>query len=65
MKEKTREFLGKFQNYENNDIRVIFGDIFSEFIEILNCADLSEKTLQHLNDIFEKDMNRFFEKVCE
>ncbi len=60
MNKRTEEFLEKFKDFDNNDIKVIFGDIFSEFIEILNNADLSENTLIHLNGIFEKDMFLFF-----
>lgn len=63
MNEKTHEFLEKFKDYENEDIREFFGDAFSEFINELNEVDLSEKTLEHLNGIFEKDMKRFFEKL--
>lgn len=59
MNEKTKEFLEKFKDYEPEDIREYFGDIFTEFINELNNVDLSEKTLEHLNDIFEKDMNNF------
>lgn len=60
MNEKTRKFLNQFENYKNNDIENIFGDVFSEFINELNEVDLSENTLEHLNDIFEKDMLIFF-----
>lgn len=63
MNEKTHEFLEKFKDYENEDIREFFGDAFSEFINELNEVDLSEKTLEHLNGIFEKDMKRFFKKL--
>lgn len=63
MNEKTHEFLEKFKDYENEDIRQFFGDAFSEFINELNEVDLSEKTLEHLNGIFEKDMKRFFKKL--
>lgn len=63
MNEKTHEFLEKFKDYENEDIREFFGDAFSEFINELNEVDLSEKTLEHLNEIFEKDMKRFFKKL--
>ena len=63
MNEHTKEFLELFKNYSNNDIEVIFSDNFSEFIEELNKVDLSEKTLNHLNGIFEKDMIRFFKYI--
>ena len=63
MNEKTHEFLGKFKDYEPEDIRECFGDIFCEFINELNEVDLSEQTLEHLNEIFEKDMEMFFEKL--
>ena len=63
MNEKTHEFLEKFKDYKNEDIREFFGDAFSEFINELNEVDLSEKTLEHLNGIFEKDMKRFFKKL--
>lgn len=38
-----------------------FTDAFGEFISELDCVDLSEKTLQHLYDVFIKDMNIYFE----
>ena len=63
MNEHTKEFLELFKNYSNNDIEVIFSDIFSEFIEELNNADLSKNTLIHLKGIFEKDMIRFFKTI--
>ena len=52
-----------FSTFNNNDERVIFGDIFSEFIDELNLVDLSKETLEHLNDIFEKDMKLFFKEL--
>ena len=60
MNEKTHEFLEQFADYENDSIENVFGDAFSEFINELNEVDLSEKTLEHLNGIFEKDMRIFF-----
>lgn len=60
---KTQEFLEKFKDYEPDDIREYFRDIFCEFINELNEVDLSEETLEHLNGIFEKDMKIFFEKL--
>lgn len=60
MNEKTHEFLEQFADYENDSIENVFGDAFSEFINELNEVDLSEKTLEHLNDIFGKDMRIFF-----
>ena len=63
MNEKAKEFLEKFKDYEANDIREYFGDVFCEFINELNGVDLSEKTLEYLNDIFEKDMNKFFKLI--
>lgn len=65
MNERTKEFLERFKDFDNNDIKVIFGDTFSEFIELLNDVDLSEKTLIYLNEIFEKDMFLFFEKLIK
>lgn len=59
MNQRTKEFLEKFKEYPNDSIEVAFTDSFSEFIEILNSCDLSEKTLEYLNDIFEKDLKRF------
>ncbi len=38
-----------------------FQDIFTEFIAELDDTDLSNKTKQHLYDIFIKDMNIYFE----
>lgn len=63
LSERTHEFLFKFKDFDNNSIEVIFADCFSEFIEILNQSDLSESTLNHLNDVFSKDMNMFFKGV--
>ena len=63
MNERTHEFLEKIENYEPEDIREAFGDVFCEFINELNEVDLSEQTLEHLNEIFEKDMKMFFEKL--
>ena len=63
MTNKTKEFLEMFSTFNNEDKRVIFADVFSEFIEELNLVDLSKETLQHLNDIFEKDMKLFFKKL--
>lgn len=63
MTNKTKEFLEMFSTFNNEDKRVIFADVFSEFIEELNLVDLSKETLQHLNDIFEKDMKLFFKEL--
>lgn len=63
MNEHTKEFLEEFKDYELDDIRKYFGDVFCEFINELNEVDLSEKTLNHLNEIFEKDMIRFFKYI--
>ena len=60
---RTEEFLEYFKEYEENDIRVAFGDDFSEFVDCLNEVDLSDKKLDYLNDIFEKDMKIFFEHL--
>lgn len=44
----------------------VFVDAFTEFIAELDDVDLSNKTKQHLYDIFIKDMNIYFEnKVKE
>ena len=63
MNNRTKEFLEQFKGYDNNDIENMFGDAFAEFIELLNGADLSEGTLQDLNDIFDKDMKIFFRLI--
>lgn len=60
---KTMEFLSYFKIYESDDIKTKFGDIFSEFIHYLNDADLSDETLNHLNELFIKDMKMFFEAL--
>lgn len=65
MNNRTKEFLEQFKDYDNNDIENMFGDTFAEFIELLNGADLSENTLQDLNDIFDKDMKIFFSLMKE
>lgn len=64
MNERTHNFLKLklFENCDNDSIEIIFADIFCEFINELNESDLSEKTLDNLNGIFEKDMKIFFEK---
>lgn len=61
MKQRTHEFLKKFKDCENSSIECAFGDCFCEFINALNEVDLSEKTLDELNKIFDKDMMIFFE----
>ena len=38
----------------------IFVDAFTEFIVELDDVDLSQKTKQHLYDVFIKDMNIYF-----
>lgn len=63
MKERTRKFLEQFTNLNNEDFKVSFGDIFTEFIEILNNLDLSDKTLLYINELFNKDMQLFFIKM--
>ena len=60
---KTMEFLSCFKIYENNEIETKFGDICSEFIKSLNDVDLSDDTLDHLTDLFKKDMKIFFEEL--
>lgn len=60
MKERTRKFLEQFTKLNNEDFRVSFGDIFTEFIDILNNLDLSDKTLLYINELFNKDMQLFF-----
>ena len=44
-----------------DDKKDVFVDAFTEFIGELDDADLSNKTKQHLYDIFIKDMNIYFE----
>lgn len=63
MKERTRKFLEQFTKLNNEDFRVSFGDIFTEFIDILNNLDLSDKTLLYINEIFNKDMHLFFKDM--
>lgn len=60
----TREFIKYFKEMDSKDPRVYFGNAFSEFIEYLNRADLSNDTLQQLNAIFMKDMKMFFDNFC-
>lgn len=60
MNEHTKEFLEQFTNLNNEDFRVSFADIFTEFIDILNNLDLSDKTLLYINELFNKDMQLFF-----
>lgn len=54
-----------FHNLNEEAIKDIkkdtFADAFTEFITELDDVDLSEKTKQHLYDIFIKDMNIYFE----
>lgn len=52
------EFLGDFRCYDVDDY---FTDCFDEFIYHLGQLDLSKKTLNHIYDIFIKDMNMYFE----
>lgn len=49
-----------FQIAINDDKYNSFVDAFSEFIHELSNVDLSEKTIQHLYDLFIKDMNMYF-----
>lgn len=63
MNVKTHEFLEQFSEFESCGLEDTFGNAFAEFINELNEVDLSEKTLEHLNDIFEKDMKIFFENM--
>ena len=52
------EKLHEFYEIGINDNRFnIFTDAFGEFIHEMNCVDLSQNTLDHLYDIFIKDMN--------
>ena len=60
MKERTRKFLEQFKELNNDDFRVSFADIFTEFIDILNSLDLSDKTLLYITELFNKDMQLFF-----
>lgn len=46
---------------EKDNKKDTFVDAFTEFITELDDVDLSEKTKQHLYDIFIKDMNIYFE----
>lgn len=43
-----------------DDKKDVFVDSFTEFIAELDDTDLSNKTKQHLYDIFIKDMNIYF-----
>ena len=45
---------------EKDNKKDVFVDSFTEFICELDCVDLSDKTKQHLYDIFVKDMNIYF-----
>lgn len=56
---KDDERLYNFLCYEIDED---FQDIFTEFIHELSCVDLSEKTIQHLYELFIKDMIVYFDK---
>lgn len=55
--EKLQDF---FEIAIKDDKYDVFVDAFSEFIHELNQIDLSENTLQHLYDLFIKDMKIYF-----
>lgn len=63
MKERTRKFLEQFTKFNNEDFRVSFADIFTEFIDVLNSLDLSDKTLLYITELFNKDMQLFFKDM--
>lgn len=50
-----------FHDLCEEGIKDVFVDAFTEFIAELDDTDLSNKTKQHLYDIFIKDMNIYFE----
>jgi len=54
-----------YTNSKIYDIEEYFEDIFCEFINELKSADLSERTLRDLTDIFKKDRDIFLEKLDE
>ena len=55
------ERLSEFYEIAIKDSRYdTFTDSFGEFIHEMNCVDLSEKTLEHLYQIFLKDMRIYF-----
>lgn len=58
------KFYGMFGK-NITDTQDTFLDIFSEFIGCLNEVDLSDKTMNWLNDIFEKDAKMLFRKLGE
>lgn len=59
---KDDERLHEFHQIAIKDDKYdIFIDVFGEFIHELNCTDLSEKTLNHLYELFVKDMKMYFE----
>ena len=59
--EQSKEFLQYFKNKEKlTDLEDTFADAFAEFIRCLYEIDLSDKTLEHLYEIFIKDMEIFF-----
>lgn len=48
-----------------DEINEWFDDVFSEFIEILNQTDLSQRTIVYLEDIFEKDKKYFIKSIAK
>ena len=64
---KQLKYVRAERRQVKNEIDVIrslkdtFVDAFTEFIAELDDVDLSDKTKQHLYDIFVKDMNIYFE----
>lgn len=64
MDKEVKRFLELFRK-KDNEIEIIFGDIFIEFISKLNSVDLSEETIKDLNKTFVKDMEIFFNKILE
>lgn len=61
MLKSDSEMFYKLNNEaEKDNKKDTFVDAFTEFITELDDVDLSEKTKQHLCDIFIKDMNIYF-----
>ena len=61
LKSDSEMFYNLNNEAEKDNKKDTFVDAFTEFITELDDVDLSEKTKQHLYDIFIKDMNIYFE----
>lgn len=61
LKSDSEMFYNLNAEADKDNKKDTFVDAFTEFIVELDDVDLSDKTKQHLYDVFIKDMNIYFE----